>query len=303
LAAPPDVRVAEATFAEASGTTAPGTTEPGAAESDPPATSSPTDTLASLLAGANGPVALGLAALLAAGLGAAHALSPGHGKALIAAYLVGSRGTLRRAAGLGLTVAASHTIGVFVLGAIVLVASETILPERVVAWLSLASGIMVVGIGASVAVRAVRGRHRSRVHGHQHPHSHSHNHPRDHDHPRLPGHHRAADSRAALREVLTLGLVGGMVPSASALIVLLVAVTTGRVLEGMVLIGSFGVGMALVLAGLATATTIVRNGVADASRLAASPRLRQAGAALPLLSAVAIVAAGAAATIGAIGGL
>ncbi len=34
-------------------------------------------------------------------LGAAHALTPGHGKTIVAAYLVGSRGTLKHAAFLG----------------------------------------------------------------------------------------------------------------------------------------------------------------------------------------------------------
>jgi ABC-type nickel/cobalt efflux system permease component RcnA len=97
--------------------------------------------------------------------------------------------------------------------------------------------------------------------------------------------------------------VGGLVPSASALIVLLVAITTGRLVEGLVLIGSFGMGMAVVLAGLAAITSLLRDGIAGASGLATNPRLRQLGAAVPLLSAVAIVTAGAAATIGAIGGL
>jgi ABC-type nickel/cobalt efflux system permease component RcnA len=305
LTAPPDVRSAEAMVAAAPGKVAPAAA-PVAAESP-----RPTDPLASLLTGADDPIAMALAALLAAGLGAAHALSPGHGKALVAAYLIGSRGTIRRAVGLGLTVAGSHTIGVFVLGAIVLVASETILPERAVAWLSVASGILVVAIGGSVALRAIRARraatttggahdHGAPDHGHSHPNSHPHSHPHPHAHP-----HRPADTsgRPPVREVLTLGLVGGLVPSASALIVLLVAITTGRLVEGLVLIGSFGMGMAVVLAGLAAITSLLRDGIAGASGLATNPRLRQLGAAVPLLSAVAIVTAGAAATIGAIGGL
>ena len=102
---------------------------------------------------------------------------------------------------------------------------------------------------------------------------------------------------------MTLGLAGGLVPSTSALIVLLVAVTTGRVVEGMALIGAFGLGMAVVLAGLAGATSVARNGLADSPRLAASPSLRRVASAVPLASAAVIMVAGAAATIGAIGSL
>ena len=85
--------------------------------------------------------------MLAVGLGALHAVSPGHGKTLVAAYLIGSRGTVRQAAGLGLTVAVTHTAGVFLLGLVMLVAGEFLVPERVIGWLSAASGLLVVGPG------------------------------------------------------------------------------------------------------------------------------------------------------------
>ena len=228
----------------------------------------------------------------------AHALSPGHGKALIAAYLVGSRGTLRRAGALGLTVAVSHTMGVFVLGAIVLSASELLVPDRVVAWLSMASGILVILLGATTARRALV----RRSHGHDHSHDQGHDSGHQHD-PATSGSHTVDHGHPPLREVVTLGLAGGLVPSTSALIVLLVAVTTGRVVEGMALIGAFGLGMAVVLAGLAGATSLARNGLADSPRLAASPSVRRIANAVPLASAAVIMVAGAAATIGAIGNL
>src|SRR5205085_12565855 len=88
--------------------------------------------------------------LAAFGWGALHALSPGHGKTMVAAYLVGTRGTARHAVALGATVTITHTIGVFALGVVTLLLSQWILPEQLYPWLNLASGLMVVGIGAAV---------------------------------------------------------------------------------------------------------------------------------------------------------
>jgi ABC-type nickel/cobalt efflux system permease component RcnA len=212
--------------------------------------------------------------------------------------VVGSRGSLRRAGALGLAVAASHTIGVLVLGAIVLSASELLVPDRVVAWLSVSSGILVILIGATTAQRALA----RRTHDHGHGPGHSPNHGHGHGHS-TPGSYAAEAGHPPLREVAILGLAGGLVPSTSALIVLLVAVTTGRAVEGMALIGAFGLGMAVVLAGLAGATSLARNGLADSPRLAGNPRLRRVANVVPLASAAVIMVAGAAATIGAIGNL
>jgi ABC-type nickel/cobalt efflux system permease component RcnA len=278
-----------------------------------PASPSPTpgDALAELLGATTNPVAWVVAAAVAAALGAAHALSPGHGKALIAAYAIGSRGSLRRALGLGLTVAVTHTAGVFVLGAVVLSASQLFVPERVVAWLSVVSGILVVIVGTSVARRALRARsavdgdhpdadHGVHGDGHAHPHEHPHAHPHGHPHPH-PQPVSAHDS--SLREVLTLGLVGGMVPSTSALLVLLVALTTGRLLEGLALIVAFGAGMAVVLAGLAAIVVIARGRLAANAEARDGSRLGRLVGALPLASALLIMVAGTVATLGAIGSL
>jgi ABC-type nickel/cobalt efflux system permease component RcnA len=278
-----------------------------------PASPAPTpgDTLAELLGATTTPWAWVLAATVAAALGAAHALSPGHGKALIAAYAIGSRGSLRRALGLGLTVAVTHTAGVFVLGAVVLSASELFVPERVVAWLSVVSGVLVVIVGASVAIRTIRARspgdrdhadagHEAHGHGHAHPQVHPHAHPHGHSHPHP--HPRSAND-SSLREVFTLGLVGGMVPSTSALLVLLVALTTGRLLEGLALIVAFGAGMAVVLAGLAAIAVIARQHLAANAETRGGSRLRRLVGALPLASALLIMVAGTVATLGAIGSL
>jgi ABC-type nickel/cobalt efflux system permease component RcnA len=102
------------------------------------------------------PTVLLLSLLVAFGLGAAHALSPGHGKTVVAAYLVGARGTARHAIALGLTVTITHTIGVFALGLVTLVLSQYILPERLYPWLGTLSGLLVVGIGLGLARARLR---------------------------------------------------------------------------------------------------------------------------------------------------
>ena len=44
----------------------------------------------------------------------------------------------------------THTIGVFALGLVTLALSQFIVPDRLYPWLNLASGLLVVGIGATV---------------------------------------------------------------------------------------------------------------------------------------------------------
>ncbi|MEP7273726.1 MAG: hypothetical protein ABI882_19665, partial [Acidobacteriota bacterium] len=116
-----------------------------------------------------------LGLLVAFGLGGLHALSPGHGKTVVGAYLVGSRGTMKHAAFLGLTVTVTHTAGVFALGIITLFASEYILPERLYRILGVASGAIVFAIGLNLFVRRVRAAltgSGSRTHLHHHEHTH-----------------------------------------------------------------------------------------------------------------------------------
>ena len=136
LESPPDVRQGHASFRLVGGA------RPSSPDelSSPAGNPRPADPLAALLEGDLSPAVVVLALLLAAGLGAAHALSPGHGKTLVAAYLVGSGGTMRQAVALGLTVAFAHTAGVLLLGVLVLVAGELLLPETLIGWLTIASG-------------------------------------------------------------------------------------------------------------------------------------------------------------------
>jgi nickel/cobalt exporter len=282
LATPLDVRTGSATFrVDGLVTTAP----KGSAGGDGAPRASD-DPFASLIAGELTLPAALLALLLAAGLGAVHALSPGHGKTLVAAYLIGTQGTIRQAAGLGLTVAATHTLGVFVLGAVTLAVGELFVPERAIAWLSVASGGLVALLGAGLLWRALRP---ATVQSQPHSHSHSHSHPHAHDHPPAPP--------ASVRGLLALGLAGGMVPSASALIVLLAAVSTGRLVFGIGLIVAFGVGMAVVLAGLAAATSLARRAIVSPGGVGSWPRARRLTGLLPVASGIAVLVIGGVVTV------
>jgi len=200
-----------------------------------------------------------LSLLVATFWGAAHALSPGHGKSVVAAYLVGSRGTARHAVLLGLTVTVTHTIGVFALGLITLSLSSFIVPDDLYPWLNLVSALLIVGVGLSVLrwrLRDWRGRgssHDHHPHGHEH---HHHGHAHDHDHPHHDhdhGHTDDHDHALSGRRLLGIGISGGIIPCPTALVVLLAAISLHRVGYGLVLIVAFSVG----LAGAITAIGLV----------------------------------------------
>jgi ABC-type nickel/cobalt efflux system permease component RcnA len=141
------------------------------------------DGFANLISIEMGPWAIVLALLAAFGWGAAHAMSPGHGKTIVAAYLVGARGTLLHAIFLGATTTITHTLGVFVLGVATLVASEYILPERIYPYLSTISGVLVIAIGVSIGWSRLRSLMRGEpLELHQHDHSHAPDHIHDHAH-------------------------------------------------------------------------------------------------------------------------
>jgi nickel/cobalt exporter len=202
--------------------------------------------------------------------GMAHALSPGHGKTIVTAYLIGQRGTPRHAALLGLVVTATHTAGVFALGAVTLVLSRFIVPEQLYPWLNLVSGVLVVLIGASV-LRS-RWRHR-RAHTHGHGHHHHHD-----DHGAEPGLSR--------RSLLTVGVSGGLLPCPSALVVLLAAITLHRVAFGMLLVVAFSAGLALTITGIGLVAVLARGAL---RRVSFDGRVVSF---LPTASALVIVTAG-----------
>jgi len=234
-----------------------------------------------------------LSLLVAAGLGALHALSPGHGKTVMAAYLVGSQGTMRQAVGLGMTVTVSHTLGVLALGALSLSAAAIIPPERLYPILGVVSGAIVIVIGAYLLLtrlRAMRPRH---DHGHDHGHYHGHHHAEEHrpagwhEHDGM-GHTHLPQPGMGRRGLFALGLSGGMVPSVSALLVLLGSIAIGRPLFGIVLTVAFGIGMAFVLVGVGLALVYARKFV---ERLPVRSPVA-IGKRLPVLTAGIVVLAG-----------
>jgi ABC-type nickel/cobalt efflux system permease component RcnA len=183
-----------------------------------------------------------LSLLIAMFWGAGHALSPGHGKSIVAAYLVGSRGTARHAVFLGLTVTITHTIGVFALGLITLSLSEFIVPDDLYPWLNLVSALLIVAVGLSVLRWRVR-EWRKRAPAHDHHHGHSHG-PGGHHH------HHEHDHALSARRLLGIGISGGIVPCPTALVVLLAAISLHRVGYGLVLILAFSLGLAGAMTGI-----------------------------------------------------
>jgi nickel/cobalt transporter (NicO) family protein len=186
-----------------------------------------------------------LFALSAFVLGALHALEPGHGKTVVAAYLVGSKGRVRDAVLLGGVVTFTHTFSIILLGLLTAVASAYLVPETVHEALEVVSGLLIVGVGLWM----VRDRLlvRSRAHGHSHPHEHEH----DHDHEDRDHHdhsHALPDGgRASLGSLITLGISGGIVPCPAALALLLASVAVGNILGGLSLVVVFSLGLAAVL--------------------------------------------------------
>ncbi len=233
---------------------------------------------------ASGKGVLALLLLAAFGWGALHALSPGHGKAMVAAYLVGTRGTARHAVALGATVTVTHTIGVFALGLVTLALSQYVLPEDLYPWLTLVSGLMVVGVGAAVLrsrLRTARGGHGH--HGHSH-HEHGHH-----------GHHHP--EQLGWRGILGMGTAAGLIPCPSALVVLLAAISQHEVALGLLLIVAFSLGLAGTLTVLGLAVVSARRLIPP--HLAAGRVMT----ALPAASALLIVAVGCVLTAKAVPGL
>jgi ABC-type nickel/cobalt efflux system permease component RcnA len=190
------------------------------------------------------------AALIAAGLGALHALEPGHGKTIVAAYLVGSRGTAAHAVLLGLIVTVSHTAGVFALGAITLYASHYIVPENLYPWLGVFSGVTIAALGITMAMRRLTGVSTEHSHLPGDGHSHFTFFKRGASGPEQKSNELAQVISAKsipFSQLLALGVTGGIVPCPAALIVLLSAFALHRIGLGFFLIVAFSVGLAAVL--------------------------------------------------------
>jgi ABC-type nickel/cobalt efflux system permease component RcnA len=250
-----------------------------------------------------GPWAIVTSLFVAAMLGAFHALTPGHGKTVVGAYLVGSQGTARHALFLGLVVTITHTLGVYLLGLGTLAASAWVVPERLYPWISVISGLLVIAVGTSLATSRLRG---ARGHEHAHDHDHHHGHAHDHDHHHGHGHahdhhhhhHHEHDhghshlplpgTPITLRSLLALGISGGLLPCPSALVVMLGAIALHRVAFGLALIVAFSVGLASVLTAIGI-TLVYARGLFE--RLPVDGRVTRY---MPVASALVISLAGAA---------
>jgi nickel/cobalt transporter (NicO) family protein len=263
------------------------------------------------------PLVLLLSMLTAIGLGAAHALTPGHGKTLMAAYLVGSRGTALHAVGLGLSVTLSHTIGILALAAVVIGAQGVLAPDVVVRTAPIIAAISIVLIGGWMLISEVRRRRAAAAathgHDHAHPHDDAHAHPHDHAHPHEtehePGYHEhggvghthlpAAGSTITWRSLFVLGLAGGLIPSTSALLILLGSIAAGRPAFGLVLVVAFGLGMALVMGGVGVALVFARGRL---DRFDGASALGRVSAVVPLAASVLVLSLGLYLTAQAVGG-
>lgn len=272
LAAPLDERKAEFSFISGA---IPAGARPLVARSGRTVTATQTDRLAALISVPKltaGTALLGC--VMALFLGGFHAMSPGHGKAIVGSYLIGARGTARHAMFLGLTVTLTHTIGVFALGIVTLLLSEYFVPERVYPVLSIVSGVMVVVIGVNLFIR--------RLHNHSHDHG-------DHNHTHTP---------ITWKGLLAIGVSGGLLPCPSALVVLLAAISLHRVGYGLLLVVSFSIGLAAVLSAVGLVFINLRRIVRPNNWFGNSGKVERV---LPALSALVITGAGLAICYGALG--
>jgi nickel/cobalt exporter len=221
-----------------------------------------------------------LGMLAAFAFGAVHALSPGHGKTLVAAYLVGSRGTPRHAVFLGLMVTFTHTISVFALGLVTLYLSRFVLPETITPILGAISGIMIVWVGGTLLYRRTVGRRTTPP-----PQGLAHDHGDGRVHTHVP-------EEISVGGLIALGASGGLVPCPSALVLLLTSVAMGRVALGLTLLMAFSAGLAVVLTAVGLAVLYAKHWLPDSTTLGRSKALRY----LPVASAAFIVCIGIAMT-------
>ncbi|MGZ4596497.1 MAG: nickel/cobalt transporter [Actinomycetes bacterium] len=237
------------------------------------------------------PLVVLTAFLAALALGAGHAVAPGHGKTIMAFYLSGRRhGALRAAATVGATVTATHTAGVLALGVLVS-AGTAFVPARVYPWLTVACGLTVLGVGLML-LRDARHGHSHGPEGHSHARDHSHGHSHA-PHPTGPGH----------RSLIAMGVAGGLLPSPSAVLVFLGALSVGHPWFGVLLVIAFGIGMATTLAGVGVLVMRLRDRVERRMARRPAPRAVWALAVLPLATAAAVIVLGALLALKGVGSL
>jgi ABC-type nickel/cobalt efflux system permease component RcnA len=197
-------------------------------------------------------------------------------------------------------------------------ATEWIIPDRIVSWLSVATGLLILGLGAILVWRAwatrrvisghEHGAHGGHEHGHDQGAQGGHEHGRDqraadgHEHPHA-GHAHLALPTLRHRDVAALGIVGGLVPSGSALLLLLSSIALGQVALGVVLIVAFGAGMAIVLAGISMGVVLLRRSSFERRGRWRDPRLARLASAVPVVSGLVVIAFGLVVTVQALASL
>jgi nickel/cobalt transporter (NicO) family protein len=284
--------------------------------------------VADLAGGPLTPLVTLAAILLAVLLGAGHAALPGHGKTVLAAYLAGRAGRPRDALTVAGTVTLTHTGGVLILG-LVITGGSAILGEQILGWLGVVSGVVVLVVGAGMLRSVLRrrkqnhdhthgpdhdhdhehdhghghghshGEHHAHDHGAQHDHAHGHGHGHDHIHPHGTDRRHGRDS--GRWSLAGIGIAGGLVPSPSALVVLLAAIGLGRTALGVLLVLFYGAGMAATLTGAGLLLLAVQRRLARAANRTGTAiwanRLRglgaRLGAATPAATAALVLAVGA----------
>jgi len=261
-----------------------------------------------------------LGLLVAFGLGGAHALEPGHGKTIVAAYLVGSRGTMKHAALLGAMVTFTHTISVFLLGLAMLVLSKSIVPDKVIRVLEAVSGLSIVAIGAVMLFQRIRRlrasgaahdhHHHDHVHDHNHVHAHAHTHAHEHvhshthdhhhDHSHVHDHHHhghdhgphghshVPEGEITPGSLIALGISGGLVPCPAALVIMLAAIAFGHAGAGLIQLVAFSLGLAGVLMAVGMMVLYAKSWLPDASAATRHPVVRM----VPVFSAIVIMCVG-----------
>lgn len=246
------------------------------------------------------PVVVG-AMIAVTGWGAAHAITPGHGKAIVAAFLVGSRSTPWHAVYLGLTVTLTHTLGVFILGFLTVFASRYWATQDLFPWIEMTSGLIVLTIGIGLFVSFIKARltsgNRESGHAHRHslqefsskgsPRSRSEDIPHDHHHGHSHMPTGTDGSPVTWKSLLGLGIAGGLIPCPSALVLLLAAISLQRIGFGLLLVVAFSLGLASIL------TVVGLLFVKGKRVLDSAPRMMALGRILPALSSLLIVIIGA----------
>jgi nickel/cobalt exporter len=231
---------------------------------------------------------------------------------LMAAYLVGTRGTPLHAAGLGLSVTFSHTLGILVLAALVVGAGEFLPPDLIVKSAPMVAAVSIVAIGTWMLIS--EGRRRWRIRAAARAQAQAHAHADEHEHEHAPGdqpahehshggiahsHLPPAGTTISWRSLFVLGLAGGLIPSTSALLILLGSIAAGRPAFGFVLVVAFGLGMALVMGGIGLGLVLARGRL---DRVDAGSPLGRASSFVPLAAAFLVFGLGIYLTIQAVAG-